>query len=103
EADRRAAVCEAGREGPTSGDCRRARPNAAISRSPTPTGEGPSRGWSRVAAPTVRVTMIRRNVEPLRFCLAQDDLPILPDDPESPWLIAPPAARNALRRMQAAG
>ena len=60
-------------------------------------------GWSRISAPAVRVTMIRRGVEPLRFCLAQSDLPILPDDPGSPWLIAPPAVREALRRMQSAG
>src|SRR5690606_20830929 len=55
------------------------------------------------ATAAVQVTMVRRNVPPLRFAIEQDELPILPDDPDSPWLLAPPAARIALRRMQAAG
>lgn len=59
--------------------------------------------WSRPDASLVRVSMVRRGVEPLRFCIPQRDLPILPDDPESPWLLAPPATRAALRRMQQAG
>jgi len=53
--------------------------------------------------PLVRVAMVRRGVEPLRFVLRQDDLPVIPGDAEAPWLIAPPAARAALRRMQASG
>lgn len=60
-------------------------------------------GWSRATAPGVRVTMIRRGVEPLRFVVDQADLPVVPGDFEAPWLLAPPAARSALRRMQRAG
>jgi len=51
----------------------------------------------------VRVTMVRRGVEPLRFVLHRDALPAVPGDREAPWLLAPPAAHDALRRMQAAG
>ena len=65
-------------------------------------GAAPS-SWSRPDASIVRVSMVRRGVEPIRFCIPQRDLPILPDDPESPWLLAPPATRAALRRMQRAG
>lgn len=54
-------------------------------------------------APGVRITMIRRGVQPLRFAVPQDELPVLPGDLEAPWLIAPPAVRAAIRKMQAAG
>ncbi|MEJ2184476.1 MAG: hypothetical protein P8Z36_00900 [Gemmatimonadota bacterium] len=51
----------------------------------------------------VRVSMVRRGMQPLRFAVPQDTLPILPGDREAPWLLAPPDARAALRAMQAAG
>lgn len=51
----------------------------------------------------VRVTMIRRRAEPLRFSVAASELPLVRDDPDAPWMIAPPAVQRALRRMQAAG
>lgn len=57
----------------------------------------------RPSAPPVRITLVRRGVEPLRFTLDADDLPILPGDPEAPWLLVPPAVHAVLRRMQAAG
>lgn len=68
-----------------------------------PAGGPAGSPWSRPDAPIVRVTMVRRGVDPLRFCIPQCDLPVLPDDPESPWMLAPPATRAALRRMQQAG
>ncbi|MFO7894502.1 MAG: N-6 DNA methylase [Longimicrobiales bacterium] len=51
----------------------------------------------------VRVRMARRGVAPLEFRVSQGDLPLFPDDPASPWLLAPPDVRAVLRRMQAAG
>lgn len=36
---------------------------------------------------------------PIDFRLAQRDLPHLPDDPASPWLLAPPGVRAILRRV----
>src|SRR5690606_34082809 len=39
----------------------------------------------------------------LRFEVCTGDLPLVPGDPDSPWLLAPPDAARALRRMQAAG
>lgn len=51
----------------------------------------------------VRIRLVRRGVPPLEFALPQNDLPILPDDAESPWLLAPPDARSALRRIQSVG
>jgi hypothetical protein len=50
--------------------------------------------------PPVRVLMVRRRVQPLRFAVDAHELPLVPGDPDSPWLLAPPAARLALRRMQ---
>jgi len=50
-----------------------------------------------------RVTMTRRGVPPLRFEVRAADLPLVPGDPDSPWLLAPPDVARALRRMQAAG
>ncbi len=58
-------------------------------------------GPTRVSA--VRVTMVRRDVAPLRFAVSQDELPLVPGDVDAPWLLAPPEALAALRRMQAAG
>lgn len=56
------------------------------------------------AAPaTVRVAMFRRGVEPLRFAMAADDLPLFDGDAGAPWLLAPEPVRRALRRMQANG
>ncbi|MFW6078625.1 MAG: Eco57I restriction-modification methylase domain-containing protein [Gemmatimonadota bacterium] len=51
----------------------------------------------------VRVVMARAERRSLRFTLHRRALPVLPDDPESPWLLAPPGARAAFRRMQRAG
>lgn len=51
----------------------------------------------------VRVSMVRRAVAPLEFTVSPDDLPLHPDDPTSPWLLAPPDVHATLRRMQAAG
>lgn len=51
----------------------------------------------------VRIRMARRGVEALEFRVAQGDLPLFPDDPASPWLLAPPEVRAVFRRMQAAG
>ncbi|HEX6940755.1 MAG TPA: DNA methyltransferase [Longimicrobiales bacterium] len=93
------------------GDCARPRtpgadPDATAARAdrapPHAPGAGPDR-WARPDSPVVRVSIARRGAEPLRFCIPQCDLPVLPDDPESPWMLAPPDARAALRRMQAAG
>ncbi len=50
--------------------------------------------------PAVRVLMVRRHVQPLRFAVDAHELPLVPGDLDSPWLLAPPAVRLALRRMQ---
>lgn len=50
-----------------------------------------------------RVSMVGRGVEPLRFEVRQRDLPLFPDDPESPWIMAPPEVVAALRTMQRSG
>ncbi|HWV58388.1 MAG TPA: hypothetical protein VNZ57_13125, partial [Longimicrobiales bacterium] len=54
-------------------------------------------------AERVRVVMTRQGREPLRFRVLPEELPIVPGDTASPWLLAPPAVRAAIRRMQAAG
>jgi hypothetical protein len=48
----------------------------------------------------VRVEMIRRGVPPLAFELPAMHLPVDVRDDGAPWLIAPPAVRDVLRRMQ---
>jgi hypothetical protein len=53
--------------------------------------------------PPVRVTLIRRRTGSLVFHVPQEDLPLVAGDPDAPWLLAPPATRDALRRMQTAG
>jgi hypothetical protein len=53
--------------------------------------------------PRVRVTMHRPRREPLRFDVGAEDLPLIPGDPASPWLLVPPGVRAAMRRMQGAG
>lgn len=58
---------------------------------------------SSVPANPVRVRMTRPAVDPLEFAVPQGELPLFPDDPASPWLLAPPGVRTALRHMQAAG
>ncbi|MCI0436225.1 MAG: hypothetical protein L0271_21670 [Gemmatimonadetes bacterium] len=50
-----------------------------------------------------RVIMIRRGRNPRAFTLPQHELPLFPDDDESPWLLAPRRVRRALRTMQDAG
>ena len=52
---------------------------------------------------TTRVTMIRRGRKRLAFTIEQSELPLFPDDIESPWLLAPAQVRRAFRAMQAAG
>ncbi|HEX7118331.1 MAG TPA: DNA methyltransferase [Longimicrobiales bacterium] len=94
-ADRDAAAPGLGRSAGSRDGANRATAPADIASKPD--------SWSRPDSPVVRVSMIRRGTEPLRFCVPQSELPVLPDDAESPWMIAPPDARAALRRMQAAG
>lgn len=66
---------------------------------PAPGGAG---GEGPAPDRPVRVTMVRRGGPPLRFALPAHDLPLAPGDPAAPWLLAPPSARAAIRRMQAA-
>lgn len=54
-------------------------------------------------APPVRVTLRRRGREPLSFRVTPDELPLVAGDARSPWLLAPPGCRDALRRMQQSG
>jgi len=61
------------------------------------------KGTPPTTRPPVRVTMVRRGGPDLRFDIPQHELPLFPDDPESPWLLAPADVRHALRRMQHAG
>ncbi|HUG41217.1 MAG TPA: hypothetical protein VMM12_12070 [Longimicrobiales bacterium] len=51
----------------------------------------------------VRVELVRRGGEPLRFSLRERDLSLFPGDPASPWVLAPPGVIAAMRRMQDAG
>lgn len=51
----------------------------------------------------VRVALHRRHGRPLRFALPAAELALLPDDPRSPWLIAPAGVRRAIGAMREAG
>lgn len=51
----------------------------------------------------VHVHMRRRGVECLEFDLPSTELSLLPGDPAAPWLIAPPDAIRAFRKMQQCG
>jgi hypothetical protein len=51
----------------------------------------------------VRVTLRRRSQEPLHFCVAPEDLPLVAGDARAPWLLVPPGCRRALRTMQQNG
>jgi len=51
----------------------------------------------------VDVTMVRRGVPALRFHVRRPELPLFPEDPDAPWLLAPAEARAAFRRMQRTG
>jgi hypothetical protein len=51
----------------------------------------------------IEVRMVHPKVAPLEYRLRARELPLFPDDPASPWLLAPPDAGAALRAMQAAG
>ncbi len=51
----------------------------------------------------IRVVLHRPGRESLEHDVEPDDLPLIRGDPASPWLLAPPDVRAALRRMQAAG
>jgi hypothetical protein len=52
---------------------------------------------------TVDVTLLRRGVPALHFQVRRPELPLFPEDPDAPWLLAPPDVRMAFRRMQRAG
>jgi hypothetical protein len=66
---------------------------------PVDTG-GPGHG---TAVPRARVRLVRRGVEALEYAVAQRDLPLFPDDPASPWIMAPPEVVAVFRSMQAKG
>ncbi len=51
----------------------------------------------------IRVRMVRRGSPPLEFHTHPLDLPLVPSDPASPWVLAPPAVAAVLRVMQSAG
>jgi hypothetical protein len=50
-----------------------------------------------------RITLHHQRSRPLEFHSRTTELPLFRDDPESPWLLAPPTTVQALRRMQLAG
>jgi SAM-dependent methyltransferase len=52
---------------------------------------------------SLRVRMVRRGVEPLKFQTDPANLPLFPADPASPWMLAPPDVVSVLRAMQRAG
>jgi hypothetical protein len=54
-------------------------------------------------ATVVNVCMKRTGRGTLNFSIPRDDLPLVPPDTRSPWLLAPPTCRAAMRRMQDAG
>jgi hypothetical protein len=60
-------------------------------------------GPARPGGPGLRVRMVRRGVDPLEFRTRATDLPLFPDDPASPWLLAPEDVVGVFRRMQRAG
>lgn len=71
---------------------------SVVARKLTPGGsDGPT-----PATACVRVALHRRSGRPLRFSTSLEQLPLDATDPRSPWVIAPPAVRRALRSMQAA-
>jgi hypothetical protein len=70
---------------------------------PAPASSARAAAASANGARVVRVTMVRRGVQPLRFALPGDTLPVVPGDLDAPWLLAPPDARAAFRAMQACG
>ncbi|MGD8278162.1 MAG: N-6 DNA methylase, partial [Gemmatimonadota bacterium] len=51
----------------------------------------------------IRIVMRRPGRDPLEYDDEPENLPLVRGDPASPWLLAPPDARAALRRMQATG
>jgi hypothetical protein len=54
-------------------------------------------------APDVNVRMKRAGSSALTFSVPRHDLALVPGDDHSPWLLAPPACRAALRQMQQIG
>ena len=69
-----------------------------------PVGGEPSGGSAALGVRrAVRVRMTRRGVDPLEYTVPQEELPLFPEDPASPWLLVPPEVRAVLRAMQAAG
>jgi hypothetical protein len=75
---------------------RRPRNGAVAGRGPTSPPDGTGSG-------SVRVRMVRRGVEPLEFRTRVADLPLVPGDPASPWIMAPPEVVAVLRTMQRVG
>ncbi len=73
---------------------------AVVARRPSPEDDALRDGVRRGV---VRVTLLRPGSPRLRFDVPHRELPLIPGDPDSPWLLVPPAVRAALRRMQAAG
>ncbi len=69
---------------------------AVVARRSAP-GEQPADGEA------VGIRMTRPGVAPLEFETPRRELSLLRDDPASPWMLAPPDARSALRAMQEAG
>lgn len=47
----------------------------------------------------VEVTTVKRNAEPLRYCVPQRSLPLFAGDARAPWLLVPSDVRRALARM----
>lgn len=92
ESDRRDVVIpQPGRRG-------RAREERADERSTAP-------ARPRIVTPdsAVQVRLHRKSGDPLDFAVAQADLPLVPGDLRAPWLLAPPDAAAAFRRMQESG
>ena len=52
---------------------------------------------------TVEIRLHDRRQQVQTFDLPQAQLPVLPDDDEAPWALAPPSVRAAIDRMRAAG
>lgn len=62
-----------------------------------------ARNQQPTAASTCRVEITNSQKNKVAFELPQKDLSLLADDPESPWMMAPPDVVSVLRKMQASG
>jgi hypothetical protein len=77
---------------------------AALPASPTDAlATSPTDALTTLPADNVSVRLYRKAGDPLEFRLRQADLPLVPSDLRAPWLLAPPDAVAAFRRMQKAG